>query len=310
MVTRRTFLAASVAGAAALAVAPLRGWAQAGNGTAAASAIEKRAIPSSGQQVPVIGMGTSGSFQVGTSQAERDPLREVLRRFFAGGGTLIDTAPSYGTAEEVVGDLLAELGLRERCFLATKLSETGRDANLAQFETSLRRLKTDKVELLQVHNLRDWRTSFGVVEALKKEGKVRYSGLTHYQDAGHAELVQVMRETKPDFVQINYSVISRNAEREVFPVAQELGTAVLINRAFDDGNLFAKAGDKALPAWAAEISATSWAQLFLRFSLSHPAVTAVIPATGKPDRQSDNLKAGSGPRLTDAQRDELSAMFA
>lgn len=310
MVTRRSFLAATAATAAVLAAAPLRGWAQTGAGATSVAGIESRPIPSSGERIPVIGMGTSGSFQVGTSQAERDPLREVLRRFFAGGGTLIDTAPSYGPAEDVLGDLLAELGLRERCFLATKLSQVGREANLAQFETSLQRLKTDKVELLQVHNLRDWRTSFALVEDLKKEGRVRYSGLTHFMDANHEEVAQVMRETRPDFVQINYSVSSRSAERHVFPVAQELGTAVLINRAFDDGQLFATAAGKTLPAWAAEVGATSWAQLFLRFALSHPAVTAVIPATGKPDRQSDNLKAGSGPRLTEAQRDELSALFA
>lgn len=308
MPTRRTFLGTSAAIAAVIGLTPLRSWAQA---TASrAGAIRTRSIPSTGEVIPVIGMGTSGSFEVGTSAAERDPLREVLRRFFAGGGTLIDTAPSYGPAEDVLGDLLSEDGLRARTFLATKLSDTGRDAGLAQFETSLKRLKTDKVELLQVHNLRDWRTQFELIKELKAEGRTRYSGLTHYLDANQDELADVVQTTRPDFLQINYSVISRNAEKRLFPLAQELGVAVLVNRAFDDGKLFAKAATMDLPGWASEVGATSWAQLFLKFTISHPAVTAVIPATGKPDRQSDNLKAGEGALLSDSQRDELSALFA
>jgi aryl-alcohol dehydrogenase-like predicted oxidoreductase len=271
--------------------------------------METRAIPSSGEKVPVIGMGTSGSFEVDTGEAEREPLREVLRRFFASGATLIDTAPSYGTAESVLGDLLAELGLREKCFLATKVSEVGREANLAQFESSLKRLKTDKVELLQVHNLRDWRTSFELVKELKVQGRVHYTGLTHYLDANQDELADVVETVKPDFLQINYSVVSRNAEKRLFPLAKAQGIAVLINRAFDDGRLFARVAGKELPGWAGEMGITSWAQMFLRFALSQSAVTAVIPATGKPDRQSDNLKAGTGPWLSNAQRDELTTLF-
>ena len=306
MLTRRTFLTATATTAAAFGLMPLRTWAQVPEG----GTILTRPIPSTGEAVPVIGMGTSGSFEVGTSAAERDPLREVLRRFFAGGGKLIDTAPSYSSAEGVLGDLLSEDGLRAKTFLATKLSDTGRDAGLAQFETSLKRLKTDKVELLQVHNLRDWRTQFDLIKELKAEGRTRYSGLTHYLDANQDELAEVVEATRPDFLQINYSVISRKAEKRLFPMAKDLGVAVLVNRAFDDGKLFAQAGDKELPGWAAEVGATSWAQLFLKFAISHPAVTAVIPATGKPDRQSDNLKAGHGALLDDAQRDELSALFA
>ena len=310
MPNRRTFLTLSAGAAAALALKPLRGWTQSTTtASPAKAAIETRAIPSSGERVPVIGMGTSGSFEVGTGEAERDPLREVLRRFFAGGATLIDTAPSYSTAETVVGDLLAELKLRDKCFLATKVSEMGRDAVTAQFENSLKRLKTDKVELLQVHNLRDWRSSFELLKAWKAEGRVRYTGLTHYLDANQDELAEVVEAVKPDFLQINYSVVSRNAETRLFPLAKDQGVAVLINRAFDDGRLFAQVAGKELPGWAGEIGITSWAQMFLRFALSHPAVTAVIPATGKPDRQDDNLKAGTGPWLNDAQRDELTALF-
>ena len=274
--------------------------------TASESLLE-RPIPASGDMIPAIGMGTSGSFEVGTDAAARDPLREVLRRFVAGGARLIDTAPSYGTAESVLGDLLAELKLRDQVFLATKLSSVGREAGAAQFAQSLARLRTDKVELLQVHNLRDWQVQLALARELKAEGKVRYVGLTHYVDSAHAELAAAMRDSKPDFIQINYSPTQRAAEAELFPLAQELGIAVLANRNFDDGALFGKVRGQALPAWAAEVGATSWAQLFLKFVLSHDAVTAVIPATSKPDNQSDNLRAGMGTLLDEKQREALIA---
>ncbi|KAF0806510.1 aldo/keto reductase [Alcanivorax xiamenensis] len=304
MLSRRTLLQAGAASAAGLMLSPL--WA-AGEKDAAMAA---RTIPSSGEAIPVIGMGSSGSFEVGTSDQERDPLREVLRRFFAGGGRLIDTAPSYGSAETVIGDLLSELELRQKTFLATKISSTGREAGKAQFENSLRRLKTDKVELLQVHNMQDWQTQMALINDLKKEGKVRYSGVTHWLDGGQDQLAEVVEASKPDFLQINYSVISAKAEERLFPLARDLGVAVLINRAFDDGRLFRQVADRPLPEWAPEAGIDSWAQAFLKFSISHPAVTAVIPATGKPHRQSDNLKAGYGPMLTEQQRRDLRAIFS
>ncbi len=270
-------------------------------------ALQTRPIPSTGERLPVIGMGTSGSFDVGPDAL--DPLREVLRRFFASGATLIDTAPSYGRAEAVLGELLAEANLREKAFLATKIGTEGREAGLAQFQRSLKRLRTDRVELLQVHSLQDWRTQIELVNELKTQGKTRYTGVTHWLDSGHDELAEVVRTVRPDFLQINYSVISRSAETKVFPLARELGVAVLVNRSFDDGRLFSRVRGKALPGWAAEVGITSWAQAFLRFPLSNPAVTAVIPATGKPDRQSDNLKAGDGPMLTEAQRQSLTELL-
>ncbi len=269
-----------------------------------------RLIPSSGEQLPVIGMGTSGSFEVGTSAAERDPLRQVLARFFAGGATLIDTAPSYSSAEDVLGELLGATVPRPSVFIATKLSSQGRAAGLRQFNASLRRLKVDKVDLLQIHNLIDWKTQFALIEELKAQGKVRYSGVTHYLDSAHEALADVVQQVKPDFLQVNYSVSSINAEKRVFPLARELGVAVLINRAFDDGRLFPRVSGKALPAWAELAGITSWAQVFLKFALSHPAVTTVVPATGKPDRQSDNLKAGIGPDFSEDQRRSLIAMFS
>ncbi|TBU98531.1 aldo/keto reductase [Stutzerimonas kirkiae] len=310
MSTRRDFVSGLALSAAGLALAtPLRFAVAAGGALPAAGALQARAIPSSGERLPVIGMGSSGSFEVGSDAAARDPLREVLRRFFAAGATLIDTAPGYGPAEGVIGDLLEELGLRQQTFLATKIGASGREAGLAQFERSLRLLKTDKVELLQVHSLQDWRTQYPLIEELKAQGKTRYTGLTHFVDSGHDELAEVVRAVKPDFLQVNYSVISRNAEARVFPLAQELGVAVLVNRAFEDGKLFARVQGKTLPSWAAEAGIGSWAQAFLKFALSHPAVTAVIPATGRPERQSDQLLAGHGPTLSQAQRQSLIELF-
>lgn len=316
MYSRRRFLTAAATAAAGLTLAACRNDAQAVTAVtpspiAAAPGNEPlntRSIPSSGEKLPVIGMGTSGSFEVGDSASERDPLREVLKRFFAGGATLIDTAPTYGVAEDVLGALLAEQQLRGKAWIATKLSGVdGREAGLAQFNDTLRRLKTDKVELLQVHNLGDLKTQLALARELKAQGKVRYVGVTHYLERAQDELADAVQAEKPDFLQINYSVVSRGAEKRVFPLARELGVAVLVNRAFEDGRLFSQVADRPLPAWAAAAGITSWAQAFLKFALSHPAVSVVIPATGKPDRQSDNLKAGVGPDLDEEQRQSLIA---
>jgi aryl-alcohol dehydrogenase-like predicted oxidoreductase len=302
MSTRRQFLASTIAGSMYLAQL-----AQA----AATDKFLRRPIPSTGELVPAIGMGTSGSFQVPSNGSEYQALKEVMKRFFEGGATLIDTAPTYGNAEDNLGPLLTEGGYRKKAFIATKLSGvTGREAGLAQFNETLRRLNTEKVELLQVHNLRDWKTQIEVARELKKQGKVKYIGVTHYVDSAHEEIADVVRVTKPDFLQINHSVTNRGIETRVLPMARDLGVAVLTNRNFNDGALFSQVQGKALPGWAAEAGVSSWAQMFLKYSLSHAAVTAVIPATGKPDRQSDNLKAGFGPLLTAAQQKELVALLS
>jgi len=278
---------------------------------AAKTEMLRRPIPSSGEMIPAIGMGTSGSFQIPAGSAEYEALKDVLKRFFAGGASLIDTAPTYGNAEDNLGPLLSEGGYRKKAFIATKLSGvTGREAGIEQFNNTLRRLKTDKVELLQVHNLRDWKTQLEVARELKKQGKVKYVGVTHYTDSAHDEIADIVRQSKPDFLQINHSVTNRGIESSVLPVAKDLGVAVLTNRNFNDGALFGQVAGKSLPGWATEIGVTSWAQMFLKYSLSHEAVTAVIPATGKPERQADNLKAGSGPLLTTAQQKELITLIA
>ncbi|WP_291176280.1 aldo/keto reductase [Hyphomicrobium sp.] len=310
MQTRRSFLSSTSAAAAVLAMAPF-GSAGADTATPAEGALATRAIPATGEKIPVIGMGTSGSFEVGEGTPEYDALREVLKVFFAGGGTVIDTAPTYSNAEDVLGALLAEQNLRPKTWLATKLSGVrGRDAGLAQFNNTLGRLKTDKVELLQVHNLGDLKTQLALARELKAEGKTRYVGVTHYLEYAHDELADIVAAEKPDFLQINYSVVTRGAEKRLFPLAKDLGVAVMINRAFEDGKLFGRVKDKPLPDWTAAAGITSWAQAFLKFALSNPAVTVVIPATGKPHRQADNLKAGLGPNLTEEQRASLIAALA
>jgi aryl-alcohol dehydrogenase-like predicted oxidoreductase len=305
MTSRRQFLAFSSAVAGSVLAA---GYGSVGSAAAPAAtvAMQRRKIPSTGEALPVIGMGTSGSFQISAGGPEYQALREVLKRFVDGGATLIDTAPTYGNAEDILGALFRETGLRPRIFIATKLSGVrGREQGLEQFASTLKRLGTDKVELLQVHNLGDMTTQLEVARQLKAEGKVRYVGLTHYVESAQDALADAMQASKPDFVQINYSVTHRGAEKRVFPIAKELGIAVLANRNFDDGDLFARVRDKPLPGWAGDAGVTSWAQMFLKFALSHDAVTVVIPATGKPERQSDNLKAGVGPMLSNKQRADL-----
>jgi len=306
MSTRRQFLQSSgIAAGSLLLGSSLANRVQA----AAGGTMLMRTIPSSGEKVPAIGMGTSGSFQVPSGSAEYTALKDVLKRFFEGGATVIDTAPTYGNAEDNLGPLLAEGGYRKKAFIATKLSRvSGRDEGMAQFNETLRRLRTDKVELLQVHNLGDWKTQIEVARELKKQGKVKYVGVTHYVDSAHDEIAEVVRASKPDFLQINHSVTNRGIEQRLLPLAKDLGVAVLTNRNFNDGALFRQVANKPLPGWADEAGVSSWAQMFLKYSLSHEAVTAVIPATGKPERQSENLKAGSGPLLTAAQQKELIAL--
>ena len=303
MTTRRHFLR-QAALSAALAALPTRVFAD-------DDTMLARTIPSSSESLPVIGMGTSGSFEVRLDTETRNTLREVLRRFVAGGGRLIDTAPTYSTAEDVLGELVADSGVRDKLFIATKLSGVyGRESGLAQFEASLTRLRTDRIDLLQVHNLGDWRAQLALARELKEQGRVRYVGLTHYRDDAHEALAEAAQEGRPDFLQINYSVTQRAAERRVLPLARELGIAVLANRNFDDGALFSRVAGKALPDWAKEAGADTWSQLFLKFALSHPAVTVVIPATGKPHRQSENLRAGFGAMLDQTQRTALIAAVA
>jgi aryl-alcohol dehydrogenase-like predicted oxidoreductase len=277
---------------------------------ASSAGLLTRKVPSTGEALPVIGAGTSGSFEVEAGSTEFQQLKVVLKAFFDGGGKVIDTSPNYGGADSVLGQLLEEGGWHRQCFIATKIAADSRADAEAQWAGTLRSLRTDKVDLLQIHNLRDWQTQLPYARELKQQGKARYVGITHYLNSGHEDVARIVRSEPLDFIQINYSVNAPQAARELLPLCQDKGVAVLINRAFDDGRLFARVKDQALPAWAAEAGVGSWAQLFLKFAISHPAVTTVIPATGRPERQVDQLKAGHEPLLTQAQQQALIKQFA
>ena len=265
----------------------------------------KRRIPSSGEEIPAIGLGTSGPFEVGTDEAARAPLREVLRAFFLAGATLIDTSPMYSTAEAVLGDLLTP-EQQAKAFVATKVWTPGsgkaaEQKGVEQMQRSMALLKHPRVELMQVHNLVDLDSHLKTLRRWKAEGRIKYIGVTHYTASSYPDLIAIIEREKLDFVQFNYSVVTRAAERRLLPLCADKGVAVIINRAFEDGNLFAKVQGKPLPPWAAEIGAHSWAQVFLKFVLSHPAVTCVIPATGKARNLADNLGAAMG-KLPDARQ--------
>jgi aryl-alcohol dehydrogenase-like predicted oxidoreductase len=305
--SRAAFLRAAAGGLASLATGIAAGAAERIEKPPSASRtmsqdLLRRTISRTGESLPAVGVGTWQAFDVGAGDAERRPLREVLRLFFEAGGRVIDTSPMYGRAEAVTGDLLAEAGTRPRTFLATKVWTSGRQQGVAQMRRSAELLRTDVIDLMQIHNLLDWETHLPTLRRMKEEGRIRYIGLTHYTSGALAELARIIeREPSVDFVQFAYSVAVRDAERRLLPAAAERGVAVIVNRPFEEGALFRKTHGRALPEWAGEFDASSWAQFFLKFILAQPAVTCVIPGTGKPEHMADNLKAGTG-RLPDARR--------
>ena len=263
----------------------------------------RRPIPSSGQMLPVIGVGTAVVYELDTSDAKFPVLTETLRAFLANGGELIDTSPTYGRAEKTLGEIFRRIGQRERAFIATKISTTGEQAGIDSFNGSLRDLGTDRIDLLQVHNIRDWEVHLRTIRRLRDEGKVRYIGITTSFKGAYEEYERIMRREKLDFVQIDYALDDRRAEERILPLARDRGMAVLINLPFGRGRLFGKARGRTLPPWAADIDCTSWAQLFLKFVLAHPAMTTVIPGTDRPEFAIDNLNAARG-RIPDARMRE------
>ncbi len=262
----------------------------------------KRAIPKSGELLPAVGLGTYRTFDVGASQDERAPLVEVLEIFAQAGGTVVDTSPMYGRSELVVGELAAELGITKSLFLATKVWTTGHEAGIKQMDESFRLLRTDRIDLMQVHNLLGLPTNMRTLREWKAARKIRYFGITHYQEDAYRELERLLRSEDFDFLQINYSIRERKAEQTILPLAAERGVAVIVNRPFAQGNLFSRVQDKPLPAWAADFDCTSWAQFFLKYILANKAVTCVIPATANPEHLVDNLIAGSGHLPDEATR--------
>jgi diketogulonate reductase-like aldo/keto reductase len=257
--------------------------------------------------IPVVGLGTWRVFDVGGAQAERAPLKDVLKSLLELGGRVVDSSPMYGTAESVVGDLAAELAIADKLFLATKVWTSGREAGVAQMEQSLRRLRAQRLDLIQIHNLLDWRTHLRTLREWKAAGRIRYLGVTHYTSSAYDELERVLRAETLDFVQVNYSLGEREAERRILPLARDRGVAVLANRPFAEGGLFQRVRAQAVPPWAAEFDCDSWAQFFLKWILANPAVTCAIPGTSRPQHLTDNLKAAVG-RLPDAaMRDRMAA---
>lgn len=282
--SRASLLRAAAGGALSLAL---------GGRASAQAAMAKRRIPSSGEMLPVIGVGTWLTFD--HPPERRAPLGEVLRVLFDNGGSVIDSSPMYGQSEAAVGALLAAANAREKAFIATKVWTQGRQAGIEQMRRSMELLRTGpRIELMQVHNLVDWRTHLVTLRAWKAEGRVRYLGVTHYQVSAHDELEAVMRAQPLDFVQLNYALNDRAAERRLLPLAAERGIAVIVNQPFGGGGLIRRMMQKPLPGWAAEIGCTSWAQILLKFVLGHPAVSCAIPGTSRPDHMRDNVRAGFG----------------
>jgi diketogulonate reductase-like aldo/keto reductase len=257
-----------------------------------------RKIPSSGELVPVIGIGTWQTFDVAADVQARAPLEDVMREFVALGGKVIDSSPMYGRSEDVAGEVIAKLKLRDKLFIATKVWTSGKSAGIAQMEASMTKLHVARgnkpIDLMQVHNLLDAETHLDTLGAWKREGRVRYLGVTHYTASAYDAVAKIIARHPVDSVQINYSIGEREAELRLLPLARERGIAVIVNRPFAGGELFRRLRATPLPSWAGEINCTSWAQLMLKFVISHPAVTCAIPGTGKLEHLRDNMAAGVG----------------
>jgi diketogulonate reductase-like aldo/keto reductase len=268
----------------------------------AAERMQTRPIPSSGEALPVIGLGTWQTFDVGADAAAQALLKEVLQALFDAGGRVVDSSPMYGSSESVVGELCAQLGICEPLFLATKVWTQGREDGIRQMQRSIERMRAGRMDLMQVHNLVDVEAHTKTLLDWKARKRVRYVGITHYASSGHAAIERWLKTKQYDFVQINYSLDEPESERRILPLARELGVAVMVNRPFATGSMFRRTRAKPLPPWAAELGIESWAQYFLKWIVSHPSVTCAIPATSKPAHMRDNAAAGMGAMPDAAQR--------
>jgi len=273
---------------------------------AALAALMAKSSFAKDKDLPKIGLGTWQTFDVGNDAAARAPLREVLKLLE---GNVVDSSPMYGSSEAVVGELVAALGIRERLFMATKVWTSGREDGIRQMETSFRRLRVQRMDLMQVHNLVDVATHAKTLREMKSSGKVRHIGITHYTSSAYGAIERELKANPWDFLQINYSLAERDAEKKILPMAKDRGMRVLINRPFGEGSLFRKVKGKALPAWAAELGIASWAQYFLKWIVSHPAVTCAIPATSKPEHMKDNLGAAAGAFPNASARKKMAEYF-
>lgn len=301
-ISRRTFILGTGAIAATVVLSPRIVWSQARTPI-------RRAIPTSGEMLPVMGMGTSRTFDVGADTAVRAPLAEVVRAFFDNGGKVIDSSPMYGNSESVVGDLLKITGRRDAVFAATKVWTDGRQSGIEQMGQSLQRMGVEVMDLMQIHNLRDWRTHLPVLREWKQQGRCRYIGVTTSHGREHDELERIMVTETIDFVQFTYNLAARIVEKRLLPLAADRGIATLINRPFERGDLFRKVKGVALPEWAVEFGCRSWGQYFLKFIAGHPAVTCLIPATAKVHHMKDNMEAGFGLLPDEAMRRRMIAYY-
>jgi diketogulonate reductase-like aldo/keto reductase len=269
----------------------------------------RRAIPSTGEQIPVIGLGTWQVLDVPASGAEFDAAESAVRGFLDAGGRLIDSSPMYGRSEERIGDILARIRPPPRAFLATKIWTRGREAGRAQLADSHRLLRAKVLDLVQVHNLLDLDTHLATLRAAREQGSVRYAGVTHYTQSAHAELARVLRRERPDFLQINYSLAEPEAGEHLLPLARELGVAVLVNRPFTTGSMISRARGKPLPPVADELGCRTAAQVFIKWVLADPAVTVILTATRNPRHAAENLEAAGGSVPTARQRAAIARWF-
>ena len=269
----------------------------------------KRVIPSSGEEMPVIGLGTSRVFDIEPSKNELNVREKILDIFYENGGRLIDTSPMYGMSEEIIGITAKKYIEKNRFFLATKVWTEGRENGMRQIEESFQKMRTDKISLIQVHNLLDWKTQIKTLRSLKDEGRIDYIGITHYKSNAFDEMIKIMKAEKVDFAQFNYSMGEREAEQKILPFCKDNGIATLINRPFMRGRLFREAQEKKLPSWVTDYDIDSWGQFFLKYIISHDAVTNIIPATSKPKNMLDNARAGMGRMLDEKAKKRMVEVF-
>jgi len=295
---RRDIISAGLA----LGLAPSAAW------SATEQPMLTKKIPASGEALPVVGLGTYNVFDVDSTPKQIEIRRQIVELLTSSGGNLLDTSPMYRRSEKVIGDVIKSGSDRDKLFLATKVWTDGRDAGEKQMQRSAQLMNTDVIDLMQVHNLRDTALHMATIREWQEAGKIRYSGLTHYTDGAQLGLGLEMQRFKPDFIQVNYSIGDRAADERLLPMAMDQGVAVLINRPFQAGQLFSKVSGAALPDWANEFAA-SWGQFFLKFIISHPAVTCVIPATSKINHMVDNLGAGTGQLPDQAMRQRMVDYF-
>ena len=269
----------------------------------------KRVIPSSGEEMPVIGLGTSRVFDIEPTKNELNIRKEILDIFYKNGGRLIDTSPMYGMSEEIIGITAKKYIEKNRFFLATKVWTEGRENGMRQIEESFQKMRTNKISLIQVHNLLDWKTQIKTLRSLKDEGRIDYIGITHYKSNAFNEMIKIMKTEKIDFAQFNYSLGEREAEKNILPFCKDNGIATLINRPFMRGRLFREAQEKKLPSWVSDYDIDSWGQLFLKYIISHDAVTNIIPATSKSKNMLDNTRAGMGKMLDAGAKRRMLEIF-